>query len=302
MNLTQSQLDKFARGECNDAELAEIAAWLQDGESAAIPHASGDGAAIWRKIEARRRPARRVYIRRAITAAAAMVLGAAAIYGIRYLQTPKELTVRLAAGNSTRIVLPDSSVVFLQGPSMLRYPQRFGDGERTVHLTGTGAFEVNGDAHSPFTVVSGKVKTTALGTSFEVRAPEGSQDVKVWLRYGKVVVTRERDSMYLKPGDAVGYAGAARTVERAAPEAYRAGVLYFNRAGLEEVMTKLENYYNIHIVADSALYSRRWEVTGEFAREDPAFVIRNIAFIADVQYRMSGDSLWLLPPAAPGEP
>ncbi len=106
------------------------------------------------------------------------------------------------------------------------------------------------------------MKTTALGTSFEVRAPEGSEEVKVWLRYGKVVVTRERDSMYLKPGDALGYAGASRTVTPATPEAYRSGVLYFNRAGMEEVMTKLKNYYNIHITADSALYDRKWQVTG----------------------------------------
>lgn len=302
MHESKPLLDKFVRGECDEAELAQVAAWLQDGETGDMPHAQGDPEAIWRKIEARRRPVRRIFLRRAVAAAAAVLLAGAAIYGIRYLWQPREMTLHVAAGQSQRLVLPDSSVVFLQGPSVIRYPSHFPSGERTVFLTGTGAFEVHGNAASPFTVISGIVKTTALGTSFEVRAPEGSNDVKVWLRYGKVVVTREKDSMYLRPGDALGYSGAARKVERAAPEAYRSSVLYFNHAGLDEVITKLENYYNIHIVADSALYNRTWQITGEFKRENPEFVIRNIAFIADVKFRMKGDSLWLMPPTTTQEP
>lgn len=302
MQLSKEIIDKFIAGRCSEAELAEVAAWLQSGETDGLEEAPGNGAAIWRKIEARRRPLWRRFVRRATVAAAAAVLAAAAIYGIRLMRAPQELTAYVAAGQTSRIVLPDSSVVFLQGPAALRYPSRFSEGERMVFLTGTGAFEVSGNARSPFTVVSGKVKTTALGTSFEVRAPEGSEEVKVWLRYGKVVVTRERDSMYLRPGEALGYTGAARTVERAAPEAYRGSVLYFKHAGLDEVITKLENYYNIHIIADTALYNRKWQVTGEFARENPEFVVRNIAFIADVQYRMAGDSLWLLPQPMPQEP
>lgn len=302
MQLSKDIIDKFISGRCTDAELAQVANWLQDGDAAGLPGIPGDREAIWRKIEARRRPVRRVFLRRLTAAAAAVFLAGAAVYGLRLLLQPGNVTVRVAQGQTQRTVLPDSSVVFLEGPSTLRYPRRFGDGERIVHLAGAGAFEVSGNAQSPFTVVSGKVKTTALGTSFEVRAPEGSEDVKVWLRYGKVVVTREADSMYLRPGEALGYAGAARTVARAAPEAYRGGVLYFRRAGMQEVITKLENFYNIHISADPALYERKWEVTGEFTKEDREFVVRNIAFVADVHYRLQGDSLFLMPPAATTEP
>ncbi len=301
MNLPKRLIDKFARGECTDAELAEVALWLQDGETGDIPFIPGNREAIWRKIEARRMPVRRLPLRW-VAAAAAVIMAGAAVYGLRLLNAPRELTVQVAKGKTTRLVLPDSSVVFLKGPSMFRYPSRFGSGARIVHLTGNGAFEVQGNAGSPFTVVSGSVKTTALGTSFEVDAPEGSDEVNVWLRYGKVVVSRDRDSLYLKPGEAIGYSSTKRTLHRAAPDAYRSGVLYFNRAGLEEVITKLENYYNIHIVADSALTGREWQVTGEFVREDPEFVIRNIAFIADVKYRIKGDSLWLMPQTNQQEP
>ncbi len=122
MQLSKDIIDRFTSGRCTDAELDRVAEWLQDGEADGYPEVPGDRDAIWRKIEAGRRPVRYLFFRRLSVAAAAVLLAGTAVYGLRLMLQPRDMTVRAAVGQSLRTVLPDSSVVFLEGPSTLRFP------------------------------------------------------------------------------------------------------------------------------------------------------------------------------------
>ncbi|WP_343701354.1 FecR domain-containing protein [Chitinophaga sp.] len=295
MNRIKTLIDKFSRGECTPMELEEVARWLQDGQAEDVPPAAGNREAIWQKIERRRRPPLLMRLAR-WAPAAAVLLGLIVLYWL-WKPAVQERTVRAAAAQSIKVVLPDSSVAFLRGPAVLRYPAEFEHGKRVVCLEGAATFEVKSSPGHLFTVVSGKVSTTAMGTSFEVIAPAGSDSVNVMLRYGKVVVARDRDSVYLRPGEGLHYTGAHRTVRRLEPGSSRNGVLYFQEAGLKEVMGKLAAHYGLHVTADTALYNRPWRINGEFTGKDAAFVTRSIAFIADVSYRLEGDSLRFVPVA-----
>jgi ferric-dicitrate binding protein FerR (iron transport regulator) len=92
--------------------------------------------------------------------------------------------------------------------SALRYTDSFGIVCRASWLEGEAIFTVEKDKDHPFTVYSGVLATTALGTSFGVRAPAEADMITVKLFTGRVVVKpapsgyRGKD-VYLSPGEQV---------------------------------------------------------------------------------------------------
>ena len=73
-------------------------------------------------------------------------------------------------GEKVKLILPDSSVVYLGAGSKLTWPSHFVKGKlRNIQLEGEAFFEVKHDTSSPFIVHSGQMQTRVLGTSFNVK-------------------------------------------------------------------------------------------------------------------------------------
>lgn len=87
------------------------------------------------------------------------------------------------------VKLPDNSQVWLNTNSTLRYAPDFKN-NRTLILTGEAYFIVTHDLKHPFTVSTGKVNTTVMGTSFNVK--EKDSTVFVTVAHGKVKMTDEQ--------------------------------------------------------------------------------------------------------------
>lgn len=111
------------------------------------------------------------------------------------------------------VLLEDGSAVALEPGSKIRYHRLFGaENKRVVYLEGQALFDVAKDKSRPFSVFSDDLVTTALGTSFSVKAFPGSNIIMVLLHEGKVVV-RSVDSIarklkkdfFLLPGDQLIY-------------------------------------------------------------------------------------------------
>ena len=83
------------------------------------------------------------------------------------------IEVRTNPGMITTIVLPDSSRVWLNSESYLKYPVRFAKNERNVILQGEGYFSVRKNVDSRFTVQTPyHTQIQVLGTEFNVEAYE----------------------------------------------------------------------------------------------------------------------------------
>ena len=85
-------------------------------------------------------------------------------------------------------MLPDSTVVFLNSESSLRYPSSFKNSkERKVELKGEGYFEVTKDVEKHFIVSTvHRSQVEVLGTSFNIEAYEESPEVSTTLIKGKI--------------------------------------------------------------------------------------------------------------------
>jgi len=88
-----------------------------------------------------------------------------------------------------KLVLPDGSRIQLFARSSIEYSKTFTkEAERSIYLNGKASFDVVKNKHQAFTVYSGGLVTTALGTSFLIRAYENEESISVQLNSGKVMV------------------------------------------------------------------------------------------------------------------
>lgn len=99
--------------------------------------------------------------------------------------------------------LEDGSVVVLMRHTSIRYRRGFEKNSRRIQLlNGTALFTAASDKQRPFSVLSGDVTTTALGTTFRVKYHAASP-VTVQLLKGKVKVQQSVagvPDVYLVPG------------------------------------------------------------------------------------------------------
>jgi Fe2+-dicitrate sensor, membrane component len=170
------------------------------------------------------------------------------------------------------VVLPDGSTVILSPKSTIRYQDDFENNDkRTILLHGQALFKVAKDAKRPFTVYADDVATTALGTEFTVTSFRESNEIRVVLHEGRVVVNatdsihkKWKTNMYLTPGDELVYNKQTMlaTVKRAKKQEQlvKAGASFrksgtiqkpdwyeFNGKNLSEVLDQLSAYYQVDI-------------------------------------------------------
>lgn len=154
-------------------------------------------------------------------------------------------------GGEFSFLLPNSTTVFLNAESRLRFPDRFVPGsERIVYLSGEAYFDVKRDPRSPFLVCLEHSAVKVTGTSFNVKAYPDDTNEATTLISGTVsmgIGTTEQ-WIVLKPGEQ-GYYDATRktllqqTVDVNYYTAWKDGVFAFYRQPLEEVMKTLGCWY-----------------------------------------------------------
>lgn len=154
-------------------------------------------------------------------------------------------------GGEFSFLLPDSTTVFLNAESRLRFPDRFVPrSERIVYLSGEAYFDVKRDPRSPFLVCLEHSAVKVTGTSFNVKAYPDDTNEATTLISGTVsmgIGTTEQ-WIVLKPGEQ-GYYDATRktllqqTVDVNYYTAWKDGVFAFYRQPLEEVMKTLGCWY-----------------------------------------------------------
>lgn len=126
------------------------------------------------------------------------------------INTLAEQNVVIRSGDygKSLVTLPDGTTVLLNAKSSLTYSQDFGRTDRKVELSGEGFFEVKKDTEKKFTVGTGYMDVTVLGTKFNVYAYEDKDMVEMSLVEGNVNISTERPpykSINVKPNEKVTY-------------------------------------------------------------------------------------------------
>lgn len=129
--------------------------------------------------------------------AAILIIGLSSLFYWNHLKQAEPKLVQWEAVSAknvnkpTRrfINLPDGSSVILNENSRVELSKNFSkNGLREVHLYGEAYFDVTHDPNKPFIVYAGKVKTTVLGTAFNIKESLLAKTVTVTVTRGKVKV------------------------------------------------------------------------------------------------------------------
>lgn len=144
-------------------------------------------------------------------AAAIFILAGAWLLLGRFLKTGNdrelaaegsEITTR--PGSTSKVKLPDGSVVWLNAGSKLTYNKDFGKELREVTLSGEGFFDVTKMKEKPFIIHTSTINIKVLGTVFNVRAYPEDKHTETSLIRGSIEVTiknRPNDKIILSPSE-----------------------------------------------------------------------------------------------------
>lgn len=204
-----------------------------------------------------------------IAAAILLVVGAGYLYRTEVLNMVSPVHERQllsAAGERRQLLLPDGTRVWLGPGSRLDYPNRFNGEKRMVKLEGEAFFDVVHDSNQPFIIQTDEVSTTVLGTSFNVRAYKGKENVEVTLVTGKVAVALKNKGKTLQNTiennqQIIVNKADFSLVKRNYPNASsylnkRIGVFDYNGESLEFVVNDLKAQYGVEINIEPALLTR----------------------------------------------
>jgi transmembrane sensor len=175
-------------------------------------------------------------------------------YGVIRDNNKDSVIHHLAEEGVSTVNLPDGSRVYLNEGSEISYSKAFKN-QREVELTGEAFFEVMSDPLNPFTVHSGEVLVSVLGTSFNVKQVEQSSDMEVYVLTGKVRVSLENTEQFIQlEPEEFGYVknSSLSSSNQEDPNyiSWKTKDFKFVNSALIEVLQELEESYHVEIHTD----------------------------------------------------
>lgn len=217
---------------------------------------------------------------------------------------PMVMQTVIPYGSRSKIILDDSTVVYLNAGSRIIHPSRFDGNKREVILFGEAFFEVTKNDKKPFVVKTSSLSIKVLGTRFNVSSYPEDNLIQTVVEEGSVSVKKNKSSIFekeivLKPNQLLSLnckTGESRVVN-INPDFYtlwRHGLLKFENQDLNRVVKKIERYYNIKIKFGAPLdglvkISGKLDLNG--SRKE---VFEYLAFVSDLKIIEYGEDKYII--------
>lgn len=269
-------------------------------------HFLPDKTKAWQKVRQQiHSPQRNFYLlRRVGQIAAAVIVVILSIWTGTKLDQLQQVTqfteVISPAGQKTRIILPDSSIVLLNGHSQIRYSLNFND-HRRVELKGEGYFEVRKDLSRPFVVGTSELDVKVFGTSFNVKAYEDDQKVEIGLKSGKVGIERGEDEIVqLVPGQVATFDKKEHKLDVGRMDinlvsAWTRDEMVFDEVRLEEIIKYMERWYGVEIRVAPELLDGEL-LTFKVKTESLNELLKLVSLLKPIKFQIDGKQVVITKP------
>lgn len=244
------------------------------------------------------------YIRYLVRVAASVllfVLGAAGYWALD-LHNQKDIYSEVVSpyGHKTMVLLPDSSTVWLNGSSKLKYKTDFSRG-RVVELEGEALFDVKKQPANLFSVKSGSLRIEVYGTKFNFRAFPEDDEIEVALIKGSVGIFKGQQHLKtMKSGEVTTYLPVENkmittsgTIDQII--SWQSDELIIDNKTIEEVFDYLERWYGVTIEFSDDLrngHKLSFKVKTESLRELLSIIDR----INPIRYTIDGKKVVVTKP------
>ncbi len=204
-------------------------------------------------------------------------------------------------GTQGKVILPDSSVVWLNSCPTLKTPAQFDSIGRHIELSGEAYFKVKSNKNWPMYIKANGVTTKVLGTEFNLSAYKNEATVKVTLVEGKVeLVQKDSTTISMIPHEQVtivnklsGQVSRKRKIYDYESEmGWKEGYLVFNNTPMYDVVRKIERWYGVkfrHI--DSQIM--KYKFTGRFRDESVTAVLELLSLSSNISYELLNNNITL---------
>lgn len=199
-------------------------------------------------------------------------------------------TVVADKGQISKVILPDSSVVWINSGSKITYNSRFAENNRKIKLVGQAFFHAAHNEKIPLVVDVNGFLVKVLGTKFDVNAYSGEKNIRVVLESGRVELHQASDHDFkytLSPGEMATFNPENKklTIDKVKPElfsSWKEGVLIFRDKPMAEVLDAIQRRYNIDIeVKDANIYKSVF--TARISNEPLDKVLKSMEFSCSVK-------------------
>lgn len=202
-------------------------------------------------------------------------------------------------GVKSYLTLQDGSKVILNSGSSLRYIKNFEKSQRQLELVGEAYFEVAKDSLRPFKVITGAVTTTALGTSFNIKAYE-NEGLSIALLTGKVEVDVKMDhpeKVRLVPGEALNIDLQNQQFQKLGFDeeiimAWTKKTIIFDHTPISEIIRVLENWYGVQIKSNNRP-NKGLIVSGVFRDQTLENILEGLSYSGRFDYEIDNNQISL---------
>ncbi len=205
-------------------------------------------------------------------------------------------TVKTPAGMQTDFILPDGTHIWLNSGSVLKYPVPFAEEKREVSLSGEAFFDVFKDVRHPFLVNAGKMNFEVKGTRFNVINYCDEDITELILESGSVQLTYvdykgDKLTTPIKSGelallDNTRNLLSVSKVDVSKYTAWKEGMLIFRDDQMDEVVRKLNRWFNVEITLQSPEL-KDYVYTATYRDETLPQILELLKISAPVKYNIT---------------
>ncbi len=203
-------------------------------------------------------------------------------------------------GSIVKTIMPDSTVIYLNAGSKVRYAYSKWRSDRDVYLEGEAYFDVPKMKRKPFVVHTHFYDVEVMGTQFNVKAYDDDKRIETTLEEGSVLVTSNDfislpQDFYLKPGEQLSYNREDKTigVKEVNPEYYvswKENHLRFINMNLDELFRLMERKYGVEIeIEDNTVLD--YHYSGTIKNESIIELLDIIQYTIPIQYKIEGQKI-----------
>ncbi len=163
----------------------------------------------------------------------------------------RTLSLEVPRGGEFKIILEDSTEVWLNSQSQLKYPESFTKEERRVSVTGEAYFKVAKDER-PFYVETYGQLVRVYGTEFNVRSYIEDPNIYTTLVHGSISLSKlneDSGELMLTPGNQALFNKtdeytSVKSVDTEVVTSWRQGRFVFEGQPLHQIMCDLSRWYS----------------------------------------------------------
>lgn len=180
--------------------------------------------------------------------------------------------IQVSVGQRVKLVLADSTTIWLASGSKFTYPDRFDQPKRHVELDGEAQFHVKENKEQPFEVKTATHTVNVLGTEFNVYAYDAASHFETTLYTGSVRIHNNetlQEEFQLEPGQKLVYTKEGTKtylqsgIDSTEMDDRIEGYLIFNKTPFSDMAERLSHYYQKPIrIRDLEIAA--YECTGKF--------------------------------------